>query len=132
MLLPLQKPNSAEACFSKPEMHRQQRRLPAKARAPNVELARVPFQTHPVSISEPSPVCYSSPGLRCTRILQQTKAAIYEVDHAWIDNAVEDIVPLAPRPNDSTIQKTLELVTHSLWLHSKLRCQAAWINLTLL
>jgi hypothetical protein len=81
---------------------------------------------------EPSLVCYSSPGLRCTRVFQQTQAAIYEVDHTRINNAVENIVPLAPRLNDSTIRKALELVTHGLRFRSKLRCQAARINLTFL
>jgi hypothetical protein len=62
------------------------------------------------------------PGLRCARVLQQTKAAIHEIDHTRIDNAVEDIAPLAPRLNDSTIRKALELVAHGLRLHAKLRC----------
>jgi hypothetical protein len=100
--------------------------------APNGELALVPFRTSPVSISEPSPVCYSSPRLRRAHVLQQTKAAIYEFDHTGIDNAVEDIVPIAPRLNYPAIGKALELVANGLRLHTKLRCQAAWINLTLL
>src|SRR4030095_16265757 len=80
-LLQLQKPNCAEACFSKPETHRRQG-LPAKPRTPNVALPLEPSQIHPVSISEPSPVCcYSSPGLHRADVLQQTKAAIYELDH---------------------------------------------------
>jgi len=129
---PLQKANSACAYLSKPETHRRQRPLAAKARAPNVELALVPFRTCPVSIPEPSAVCYSSPGLRCARILQQTKAAIYEVDHTWIDDAVKDVIPVASRLNDSPIQETLELITHGLRFHSKPLCQATWMNLTLL
>jgi hypothetical protein len=121
-LLQLQKPNCAEACFSKPETHRQRQGLPAKPRTPNVALPLEPSQIHPVSISEPSPVCYSSPGLHRADVLQQTKAAIYELDHTWIDNAVQDIVPVASRLNDPTVRKALELVTDGLRFHSKLRC----------
>jgi hypothetical protein len=113
-------------------MHRQQQRLPAKARAPIVELALGSPQTRPASIFEPFPICYSSPGPGCARILQQTETAIYEIDHTRIDNAVEDIVPIAPGLNDPTIRKALELVTHGLRFHSERRCQAAWIDLTFL
>jgi hypothetical protein len=132
MPLPFQKPNFARDYLLKPETLRQQRPLAAKDRAPSGELTLVPFRTSPVSIPESSAVCYSSPGLRYARILQQAKAAIYELDHTRIDNAVEDIVPIAPRLDDSAIRKALELVANGLRLHTKLRCQAAWINLTLL
>ena len=56
------------------------------------------------------------------RLLQQTKTAIYELDYTWIDNAVQDIVPVASRLNDPTVGKALELVTDGLRFHSELRC----------